>query len=180
MNILIIAISKSGAITELSQSVLEGCKQAGQTAKVMAIKEQSGIKGYFGLHEKKSSEIENFSSFDLVFLGFEIHSFSKNQELLKIIRSNNFQGSKIALFGSFSSSKAYLEKIEKTLKEKGAAVLGTIGLKRHGALAIIGKGAHGETDFARVEAFTERTINNFLGRHITKDSEKSQIKNYLK
>ena len=180
MKILIIAITKSLAIPRLAHFVLDGCKQAGETAQILPIKAQSSLKGYFGLHEKKSGVIEDLASFDLIFLGFEIPSFLENPQLLKIIQSNNFEGSKLALFGSYSKKSNYLEKIEKSLREKGASVLGTIGLKRIGLASIVGKGSHSETDHARVQAFTERTINNLLGRHISKDSEKSQIRNYRK
>ena len=184
MRILIAFASKSKSAELLASHIVEGCRIAGIEPEMLNLGDSYKLFDYLPIRsllpKSKIQMPHDLSSYDIIFIGFEIHNASESGKFLDFIESHDFSGKRVALFCSYYVNRKYLDRIVKKLEGRNAQVFNTISLKRKGLSAFIGFGSLDENDLVRAEAFAERTINNTLGRKVRKDSEKSQIKGYRK
>jgi flavodoxin len=185
MRILLIYASRIGSSKKLAQSIANGCRTAGIEPEIRDLLDSFKLFDYLHFLPIPKSKampgiVQDLSTYDLIFLGFEIHNYSSSSKLMEFIDNNDFNGKKIALFCTYYINKKYLHKIEEKFRMKNADIFNTISLKRKGLNTFFGFGNLEENDLVRAEAFAERSINNLLGRKITKENEKQQIKGYRK
>jgi menaquinone-dependent protoporphyrinogen IX oxidase len=186
MQVLIIYASKKGASKKVAQHIAIGCRVTGIEPEIIDLKDSLRLFDYLhflpfvakGIASKE--KIQDLAKYDLIFAGFDIHNLSESSELYNFIESNDFLGKKVALFCTYFTNRKHLDSIAEKFKRKNAEIYNTLSLRRKGVYAYFGLGSTDENDLIRAEAFAERTINNLLGRHITKESEKTQIRNYRK
>lgn len=186
MRVLIVFASKKGSARRLAEQIAIGCQNAGITPDIVDLRDSYKFFDYLHFlpfqakYDPKETIGHDIANYDLIFTGFEVHNISENSKLLHFIELNDFRNKKVALFCSYYFHRKYLNLIESRFRARNADVFNTISLKRKGLFAFFGRGVLDENDLVRAQAFAERTINNLLGRRITKDSEKSQIRGYRK
>jgi len=121
--------------------------------------------------------------YDLFFVEADLaHVFSK-RDLFEQTKGFDWNGRNVAPFAVCSNSAQSREAFKQVAVEfgkRGATVRNTLTLNVKGKLSFLGKGRLEEIDFARAQAFGERTVNYFVGKRITQPSEKAKIAGYRK
>lgn len=184
MRILIAFASKNRSARKLTGHIAKGCRAAGLEPEVLDLNDSYRFLDYLPIrpliNRVKRNPTHDLTSFDLIFIGFEIHNASESSKFLDFIEGNDFSGKRVAIYCSYYVNRKYLEGIIRRLEGKSAEVFNTLSLKRKGLSAFFGFGDLDENDLIRAEAFAERTVNNTIGRKVWKESEKSQIRGYRK
>ncbi len=121
--------------------------------------------------------------YDLFFVGADLaHMFSKH-DLFAQTKGFGWQGRNVAPFALCSNSKpsrGAFKQVAAEFEKRGAVVRNTLTLNVKGNLSFLGKGRLDEVDFVRAQAFGERTVNYYVGKRVTKPSEKAKIAGYRK
>ncbi|HLC47690.1 MAG TPA: hypothetical protein VJI13_01325 [Candidatus Norongarragalinales archaeon] len=184
MRILVVFASKNKSVERLSKHIAIGCRNAGIEPEMLDLEDSYRFIDYLPLRPifggKGGRPVRDLSTFEIIFIGFEIHNASESGRFLDFIESHEFSGKRIALFCSYYVNRKYLGRIIRKLEGKSAEIFNTLSIRRKGLAAFFGLGRLDENDLVRAEAFAERVVNNSLGRKIWKDSEKAQIKGYRK
>jgi len=121
--------------------------------------------------------------YDLFFVEADLaHMFSKH-DIFAQTKGFAWGGRNVAPFAVCSNSKQSREAFKQVaadFERRGAVVRNTLTLNVKGNLSFLGKGRLEEIDFARAQAFGERTVNYFVGKRVTQPSEKAKIAGYRK
>ncbi|MBU1198086.1 hypothetical protein KJ765_06290 [Candidatus Micrarchaeota archaeon] len=178
MRALIVYASPEGFSRRLAASVKEGCRKVGVEYSLLDLGERKRLKNFpfFGrMHHPEKLSVD-LTRFGIVFLGFELGSFSQSRTVFDFIASNEWKGVPIAIYCSFESKKKGMEQAVERLEEKGARIVNTLSMRRHGLI----RQKLDDTDLVRAEAFGERVLNIVLERRVFKHSKKASIQGYRK
>ena len=154
----------------VAQSVHQGATIAGAEAALVSYSQWSAAK-----------YAPDF--YDLFFVQVDLaHVFAK-RDPLELTKGFDWRARNVAPFclcSNSSQSRDAFKHVVSEFEKAGAIVKNTLTLNVKGNLSFLGKGELEETDYARAQAFGERTVNYFIGRRVSQPSEKSKIAGYRK
>jgi hypothetical protein len=169
---LVLYFEADARLLPVAQAVHAGATIAGAEATLMSYG-QWAASGYLPAN----------GFYDLFFVEADLaHVFSK-RDLFEQTKGLDWNGKSVAPFAVCSNSKQSREEFKKVSTEfekRGAILRNTLTLNVKGNLSFLGKGRLDEVDFARAQAFGERTINYFIGKRVSQPSEKAKIAGYRK
>ncbi len=120
--------------------------RGGNTAKVAnAIAEELGVTA------QDVKTVKNVSKDSYLVIGSGCYGSKPGKELLDFIRTNDFKGRKIALFGSSASPEGGVDVMDKLLVERGAEVTGKFNCR--GKFLFMNQGRPNEEDLDAARKF---------------------------
>lgn len=169
---LVLYFEGDGRLLPVAQAVHAGATLAGAEATLMSYSQWAAA-GY--------SPANGF--YDLFFVEADLAHLFSHRDLFGQTKGFDWNGKNVAPFAVCSNSKQSREAVKQVAAEfekRGSTVRNTLTLNVKGNLSFLGKGRLDEVDFARAQAFGERTVNYFVGKRITQPSEKAKIAGYRK
>ncbi|MFA5247442.1 MAG: hypothetical protein WC408_06165 [Candidatus Micrarchaeia archaeon] len=167
---LVLYFEGDSRLLPVAQSVHQGATIAGAEAALISYSQWSA-----------ASYVPDF--YDLFFVQVDLaHLFAKRNPL-ELTKGFEWKGKNVAPFCLCSNSKQSKEAFKKVAADfeaRGALVRNTLTLNVKGNLSFLGQGKLEEIDYARAQAFGERTVNYFIGKRISQPSEKAKIAGYRK
>jgi flavodoxin len=93
----------------------------------------------------------------VVFLGSGCYGKKPNPSVLQFIKDNDFQGRRVAVFGTSGGGKGLaLKDMTEALKAKGVSVCGSFDCK--GKFGVFNRGRPDESDLAKARSFVQETM----------------------
>jgi len=100
----------------------------------------------------------NINQYDLLLIGSGCYAAAPGTELVKFIKNNNFPGTKVIVFATYSILPMILSSLKKKVSNAGGQVIGEWGCK--GQFMLLNLGRPNENDIREFKSYIKKTVED--------------------